>query len=105
MHDREVADGTVRVWHDELGWGVLDAHETPGGCWAHFSQLVMPGYAALTPGQPVSFRYEEADQGGFSYRAVSVRPDGVDPSYVPDPPTDSEAYRSTLTITADEPAS
>ncbi|MGI8701473.1 MAG: hypothetical protein ACR2JU_09765 [Nocardioidaceae bacterium] len=23
---------TVRTWHDDEGWGVLDLPETPGGC-------------------------------------------------------------------------
>lgn len=23
--------GTVRTWHDEEGWGVIDSPETPGG--------------------------------------------------------------------------
>ena len=72
-----MAEGTVRVWHDELGWGVLDSPETPGGCWAHFSQLAMPGFHTVTPGQTVSFTFEAADEDGFAFRAVSVRPSAL----------------------------
>ena len=32
----------VREWHADLGWGVLDSPETPGGCWAHFSVIGTP---------------------------------------------------------------
>jgi cold shock protein len=94
--------GTVRFWHDELGWGVLDSPETPGGCWAHFSQLIMPGYGALTAGEPVSFTYEAGDQDGYAFRAVEVRPAWVDPSYVREPPTQSTGYRSGLTIPSED---
>src|SRR5687767_5224347 len=30
---------TVREWHNDLGWGVLDSPETPGGCWIHYSAI------------------------------------------------------------------
>lgn len=47
---------TVREWHGELGWGVLDSPETPGGCWAHFSNIDGPGYRTLTVGETPSSR-------------------------------------------------
>jgi CspA family cold shock protein len=34
----------VREWHGKEGWGVLDAPEVPGGCWAHYSMIDMGGY-------------------------------------------------------------
>jgi CspA family cold shock protein len=37
-----VANATVREWHDDLGWGVLDSPETPSGCWTHFSVIETP---------------------------------------------------------------
>ena len=33
---------TVREWHDDLGWGVIDRPETPGGCWAQFTAMETP---------------------------------------------------------------
>ncbi len=95
----------MRFWHDEAGWGVLvDSPETPGGCWAHFSHLVMPGYGTLTAGEAVTFSCEEPGQDGFPFRAVEVRPAWVDPAYVRDPPVRSmTAYRSTLPLAVDDP--
>ena len=40
---------TVRTWSDEEGWGVLDCAETPGGCFAHFSDVQMLGFRSLAP--------------------------------------------------------
>lgn len=65
---------TVREWHGELGWGVLDSPETPGGCWAHFSNIEGTGYRALTVGAAVELDWELAEQDGFRFRAVRVDP-------------------------------
>ncbi|MET9081866.1 cold shock domain-containing protein [Streptomyces sp. NPDC004237] len=67
---------TVREWHDEEGWGVLDSPETPGGCWAHFSHLPRGVFDPLSPGQQVDLRWEKprSGQDGYAYRAVDVVP-------------------------------
>jgi CspA family cold shock protein len=65
---------TVREWHAEQGWGVLDCPDTPGGCWAHFSHLDMPGYRALNPGQQVRLDWETTEVDGYHYCAVHVVP-------------------------------
>ncbi len=95
--------GTVREWHDEQGWGVLDSPATPGGCWAHFSAVQLTGYRTLTPGAAVRFVFERADQDGFAFRAVQVFPPGVEAAVPPSIGGPSGAYRSTLTITFDDP--
>ncbi|MEV5533756.1 cold-shock protein [Streptomyces prunicolor] len=72
--------GTVRSWDDESGWGVLTSPEVPGEVWAHFSavQTTDPGaFASLEPGEAVLFTWEEADQDGYSYRALQVRRPGA----------------------------
>ena len=70
------ARGVVAVWHDEEGWGVLDAPETPGGCWAHFSNLSGDGFRCATAGTEASFTFEalgpHAHQDGYRFRAVAV---------------------------------
>ncbi len=95
--------GTVREWHPEEGWGVIDSPETPGGCWAHFSRLDLPGYKESVAGQQVTFTFEPADQDGYSYRALHIWPEGPEP---PGWPQHSEgpsgAFRSHLDITLDE---
>jgi cold shock protein len=96
------SDGSVRLFHADEGWGVIDGPDVPGGCWVHFSAIAVDGYRELTSGQHVSFRYEVASQDGFAYRAVKVWTDDVEP---PDEPRtrggNSAAYRSTLTLTFD----
>jgi CspA family cold shock protein len=67
--------GTVRVWHREEGWGVIDSPDTPGGCWAHFSHLwndkipepgpgevveVSGGFRKAFEGETVDFEWEPA---------------------------------------------
>ena len=66
--------GVVRVWHREDGWGVVDAPQTPGGCWVHFSVVDVPGYRELRAGQQVLLQVEDAGQDGYAYRATHVEP-------------------------------
>ncbi|MGR3931692.1 cold shock domain-containing protein [Streptomyces sp. BRA346] len=67
---------TVREWHEEEGWGVLDCVETPGGCWGHFSHIEVAGFATLSPGQHVELEWEAPgfEQDGYAYRAVRIVP-------------------------------
>ena len=94
-------EAVVREWHDDEGWGVLDSPETPGGCWAHFSQVATRGYRTLSPGQTVALTCEVADQDGYHYRALQVWPVGTDPV---EHPVDraGTAYGSTLTVSFDD---
>ncbi len=93
------ATGCVRVWHDAQGWGVIDSDLTPGGCWTHFSVLLVPGYKALATGQQVSFRFEAADQDGYSFRAVTAWPFGDEPIVADGSNAQScAAYSSTLNL-------
>ena len=75
---------TVREWHADLGWGVLDSPETPGGCWTHFSNIETPyvasvdggqvyQYKSLSAGEVVELEWETPGQDGYDYRAVAVR--------------------------------
>jgi cold shock protein len=66
--------GTVRFWLYEEGWGVIDSARTPGGCWAHFSAVEVSGFRTLQAGQSVEVDWEPADQDGYAWRALSVRP-------------------------------
>jgi mannose-6-phosphate isomerase-like protein (cupin superfamily) len=86
--------GTVRFWLDDEGWGVVDSLATPGGCWVHFSSLEMPGFKQLRAGTPVEFVYEELDQDGYPFRAVTVWPGGA---------AGSPAYRSSVSVSFDGP--
>ena len=67
---------TVREWYEEEGWGVLDSPETPGGCFAHFSDIKATGYRTLSPGQRVQLAWEAPgfQQDGYDFRALRVVP-------------------------------
>lgn len=95
--------GQVRVWYDADGWGVIDSDATPGGCWAHYSSVLVAGYKNLRTGQDVTFTFEAAEQDGYSFRAVEVWPSDQTPvrtSHEVSGP--SAAYSSTLTLTFDD---
>lgn len=94
--------GTVRLWSDGEGWGVIDSPETPGGCWAGFMHVRVAGFASLQPGAEVELEWEPARQDGFDFCAVSVWPVGAEPVYKRGSST-GDAYRSSLVITQDEP--
>jgi cold shock protein len=83
--------GTVRTWHREQGWGVIDSADTPGGCWVHFSHLWNDGIPSAGPGEvvevtgglrevfegeTVDFDWETPGQEGYDFRAVNARPRG-----------------------------
>lgn len=91
--------GNVRVWYDEEGWGVLDSESTPGGCWVHYSSLLVAGYKRLTAQLDVTFVFEAGEQDGYRFRAVAVWPTGQSPvRTLPEAGGLSPAYRSSLTL-------
>ena len=95
--------GKVRVWHAEDGWGVIDSAATPGGCWTHFSAVLVPGYRTLDAGGAVTFTFEAAEQDGYSFRAIEVWSGEPSPAGSADEvAADSPAYRSGLTLAFDD---
>ena len=73
--------------HDE-GFGVLHAAQTPGGCWAHFSVVVIDGFRSLAAGDLIALQSQLAEQEnlGHSFRASQVWPPGIDTDTpLPDP--------------------
>ena len=95
--------GTVRLWHAEEGWGVIDSAATPGGCWAHYSAVLVPGYRSLEAGAAVAFTFEVAEQDGYSFRAVGVWSGEQSPVRGADEVAGtSSTYRSALTLTFDD---
>lgn len=78
---------------------MIDSAATPGGCWTHFSQVLVQGYQSLRPGQAVIYEWEAAEQDGYSYRTVRAWPADAEPVQSATPSSPSSAYRSSLTIT------
>jgi CspA family cold shock protein len=96
-----VIEASVREWHDEFGWGVLDSIETPGGCWVHFSNIDADGYRSLSGVATVLLECERAGQDGYPYRAVRVEIPGREPAPATERSADA-AYRSRLNIEWDD---
>jgi CspA family cold shock protein len=68
--------GTVRWFDGEVGWGVIDSPDVPGGCFVSFSNIVGVGYRSLHDGQEVVFTYEKPGfkQDDCDFRALQVWP-------------------------------
>jgi CspA family cold shock protein len=97
--------GVVREFRPAEGWGVVDGPDVPGGCWLHFSVIVMEGFRQLVVGQRVYFDAEAGNQDGYNFRAVKVWLDAVEPADAAVRRLSSSVvYHSSLTLTFDEPA-
>ncbi|RYF42146.1 MAG: cold shock domain-containing protein [Comamonadaceae bacterium] len=71
------AIGTVQKWNSEEGWGVIDSAQTPGGCWAFYSDIVGEGFRTLVVGATVTLDWEQVtEQDGYRYRATRVEQHG-----------------------------
>lgn len=53
---------TVREWHADEGWGVLDFASLPSGSWTLFSKIEMSGYHELRVGENVLAEYKLIDE-------------------------------------------
>jgi CspA family cold shock protein len=65
-------DAVVREWHAEEGWGVIDATQTAGGCWARFAHIAVDGYGEFTVGQAVMVEWESGENEGYANGAARV---------------------------------
>jgi CspA family cold shock protein len=94
-------EARVREWHDEEGWGVVEAPETPGGCWVHFSHVDMAEYRSLTGVDTVELEFREVPRDGYRFTAVRVRVPGrpVGPAAAQ---VSDGAYTSSLTLEFDD---
>ncbi len=79
MTSQPRSSGTVREWHVQEGWAVIDSPQTPGGSWTHFSHVRVAGYLALRPGQVVNLDWEHADQDGCNCCTTRAWPMDTEP--------------------------
>ena len=70
-----MAQGEVKFFREEKGWGAIASPELPDGAdaWVHFSAIEMDGFRSLKAGDRVEFDFEEAQQDSFRFRATQVR--------------------------------
>jgi len=69
----DIRRGRVREWHDDEGWGVVEAPGFDDPVWVHFSVIDAAGYRALRAGAEVELTAERAEQDGYHWRATWVR--------------------------------
>ena len=73
MTDSGSANGTVRLWNDGDGWGVVDLPDLPGGC--HVEASVVEGLDAtgsLRTGQVVAVEWTTPGPDDYACRATRV---------------------------------
>ena len=73
MASSGTATGTIRLWMDEDGWGVIDLPDQPGGCWAEASVVEgLDGARALRAGQTVDVQWTTPGPEAYAAKAVRV---------------------------------
>jgi CspA family cold shock protein len=73
MASSGTATGTVRLWMDEDGWGVIDVPDLPGGCWAEASVVEgTDGSSGLRAGQTVDVDWTTPGPEGYDAKADHV---------------------------------
>ena len=68
-----MAQGTVKWFNAEKGYGFIANEEGGDDVFVHFSAIVMDGYKRLKEGQKVSFETEPDPKNSEKLRAVNVQ--------------------------------
>jgi len=58
-----LAEGTVKWFSNEKGFGFIERGNGEQDVFVHFSAIAMDGYKSLTEGQRVSFDVVQGDKG------------------------------------------
>ena len=58
-----MAEGTVKWFSNEKGYGFIERGDGEGDVFVHFSAIAGEGYKSLTEGQRVSFEVVQGDKG------------------------------------------
>jgi len=58
-----VAEGTVKWFSNEKGYGFIERGNGEADVFVHFSAILGEGYKSLTEGQRVSFEVVQGDKG------------------------------------------
>jgi len=73
MANSGAATGTVRLWMDDEGWGVIDLPDQPRGCWADASVVEgLDGSSSLRAGQTVDVQWTTPGPEEYDTTAVRV---------------------------------
>jgi len=66
-----VAQGTVKWFSNEKGYGFIERGQGEEDVFVHFSAITMDGYKSLAEGQRVEFDVVQGDKG---LQATNVQP-------------------------------
>ena len=66
-----MAQGTVKWFNDQKGFGFITPDDGSPDVFAHFSEIQSDGFKTLTEGQKVEFEVQQGDKGP---RAAAIRP-------------------------------
>lgn len=88
--------GTILSYSDAEGWGVATCEL--GEVFVHFS-AIEPHDRGLAPGDHVTLQAEAAQQDGYTWRATTVRRQGMGPAT---PPSALPGATSTLSVAWDD---
>jgi CspA family cold shock protein len=66
-----LAQGTVKWFNNEKGYGFIQQQDGGDDVFVHFSEIQTEGYRSLTEGQKVEF---EITRGSKGLQASTVRP-------------------------------
>ena len=58
-----MAEGTVKWFSNEKGYGFIEQGDGEADVFVHFSAIAGEGYKSLTEGQRVSFEVVQGDKG------------------------------------------
>lgn len=70
-----MAQGIVKFFRPEKGWGAITSPALPDGldAFAHYTAIEGDGFRMLSEGERVEFDYEQRRQDNFQYVATRVR--------------------------------
>jgi CspA family cold shock protein len=71
MRQQKMAEGTVKWFNAEKGYGFITPDDGSSDVFTHFSSVEGSGYRELREGQKVSY---ESEQGPKGLQTKSVRP-------------------------------
>jgi CspA family cold shock protein len=69
-----VAQGTVKWFNSEKGYGFIEIDGGQGDVFVHFSSIEMDGFKALDDGQRVEFEIVQGQKGPQAERVRLVAP-------------------------------
>ena len=67
-----MAEGTVKWFSNEKGYGFIERGNGEADVFVHFSAIVGEGYKSLTEGQRVSFEVVQGDKGAQAANVQAI---------------------------------